>query len=89
MADLAASFEAAVVEVLFRKTMEAARETGARSIIVAGGVSANKRLRAGVPGADGVSGSHSSPVAVHGQCRHDSGCRLPPLRPRAEIGSGN
>jgi N6-L-threonylcarbamoyladenine synthase len=45
VADLAASFEAAVVDVLFRKTIEAARETGARSIIVAGGVSANKRLR--------------------------------------------
>ena len=45
VADLAASFEAAVVDVLFRKTIEAARETGARSVIVAGGVSANKRLR--------------------------------------------
>ncbi len=45
VADLAASFEAAVVDVLFRKTMEAGKETGARSIIVAGGVSANRRLR--------------------------------------------
>jgi N6-L-threonylcarbamoyladenine synthase len=45
VADLAASFEAAVVDVLFEKTMDAARETGARSIIVAGGVSANTRLR--------------------------------------------
>jgi N6-L-threonylcarbamoyladenine synthase len=45
VADLAASFEAAVVEVLFRKTMAAARDLGAASIIVAGGVSANKRLR--------------------------------------------
>jgi N6-L-threonylcarbamoyladenine synthase len=45
VADLAASFEAAVVDVLFRKTMDAARELGAVSLIVAGGVSANKRLR--------------------------------------------
>jgi N6-L-threonylcarbamoyladenine synthase len=45
VADLAASFEAAVVDVLFRKTMEAARDAEARSIIVAGGVSANTRLR--------------------------------------------
>jgi N6-L-threonylcarbamoyladenine synthase len=43
--DLAASFQAAVVDVLFQKTMEAARETGAREILVAGGVSANRRLR--------------------------------------------
>ena len=43
--DLAASFQAAVVEVLFRKTMEAARVHGAREILVAGGVSANRALR--------------------------------------------
>jgi len=43
--DLAASFQAAVVDVLFRKTMAAARELGAKAILVAGGVSANRRLR--------------------------------------------
>jgi N6-L-threonylcarbamoyladenine synthase len=43
--DLAASFQAAVVDVLFRKTMDAAREVGATEILVAGGVSANRRLR--------------------------------------------
>ncbi|HXF83795.1 MAG TPA: tRNA (adenosine(37)-N6)-threonylcarbamoyltransferase complex transferase subunit TsaD [Anaerolineales bacterium] len=43
--DLAASFQAAVVEVLFNKTMEAAREFGAKEILVAGGVSANRVLR--------------------------------------------
>ena len=43
--DMAASFQAAVVEVLFRKTMEAARELGAKAIVVAGGVSANRSLR--------------------------------------------
>ncbi|MBI3737760.1 MAG: tRNA (adenosine(37)-N6)-threonylcarbamoyltransferase complex transferase subunit TsaD [Chloroflexi bacterium] len=43
--DLAASFQAAVVDVLFSKTMRAAREFDAKEIIVAGGVSANRALR--------------------------------------------
>jgi len=43
--DLAASFQAAVVEVLFKKTMQAAREHDAKEILVAGGVSANRALR--------------------------------------------
>jgi len=43
--DLAASFQKAVVDVLFKKTMDAAREFGAREILVAGGVSANRALR--------------------------------------------
>ncbi len=43
--DMAASFQAAVVDVLFDKTMDAAREFGARQILVAGGVSANQALR--------------------------------------------
>ena len=43
--DLAASFQQAVVEVLFKKTMNAAREFGAKEILVAGGVSANRPLR--------------------------------------------
>jgi len=45
VADLAASFQAAVVEVLFEKTMKAARESGAQALLVAGGVSANRALR--------------------------------------------
>ncbi|HNA88334.1 MAG TPA: tRNA (adenosine(37)-N6)-threonylcarbamoyltransferase complex transferase subunit TsaD [Anaerolineales bacterium] len=43
--DLAASFQKAVVDVLFKKTMDAAREFGAKEILVAGGVSANRALR--------------------------------------------
>jgi len=43
--DLAASFQAAVVDVLFNKTLKAAREFGAEEILVAGGVSANRALR--------------------------------------------
>jgi len=45
VADLAASFQDAVVDVLFTKTIKAAREFGAREILVAGGVSANQALR--------------------------------------------
>ena len=45
VADLAAGFQQAVVDVLFTKTMNAAREFGAREILVAGGVSANQVLR--------------------------------------------
>lgn len=44
-ADLAASFQQAVIEVLFTKTMNAAREYKVKSIVVAGGVSANQHLR--------------------------------------------
>lgn len=43
--DLAASFQKAVIDVLFKKTMDAAREFGAKEILVAGGVSANRALR--------------------------------------------
>lgn len=43
--DLAASFQQAVIDVLFKKTMNAAREFGAKEILVAGGVSANRALR--------------------------------------------
>ena len=45
VADMAASFQAAVVDTLFAKTMAAAREFGAREILIAGGVSANTALR--------------------------------------------
>ena len=45
VAALAASFQAAVVDVLFQKTMQAAREYGVKMIIVGGGVSANRPLR--------------------------------------------
>ncbi|MDD2696267.1 MAG: tRNA (adenosine(37)-N6)-threonylcarbamoyltransferase complex transferase subunit TsaD [Anaerolineales bacterium] len=43
--DLAASFQEAVVDVLVGKTLQAAQEFDARSVLVAGGVSANRALR--------------------------------------------
>ena len=45
VADLAASFQAAVVDVLFNKTLNAARKFSVKQIIVGGGVSANNSLR--------------------------------------------
>lgn len=44
-ADLAASFQEAVVGVLVDKTVAAAREHGAACVLLAGGVAANSRLR--------------------------------------------
>ncbi len=43
--DLAASFQASVVDVLVAKTIEAAKEFKAKEILVVGGVSANEALR--------------------------------------------
>ena len=43
--NLAASFQAAVVDALYTKTMKAAHEFGVKEIVIAGGVSANRALR--------------------------------------------
>ena len=45
LADIAASFQAAVVEVLTRKTLRAASAEGLERIVVAGGVACNSGLR--------------------------------------------
>lgn len=45
-ADVAASTQAAIVEVLVRKSIAALRHTGLRRLVVAGGVGANRELRA-------------------------------------------
>jgi N6-L-threonylcarbamoyladenine synthase len=45
VADIAASFQAAVVDVLVTKTIKATKEFSAKNIVVAGGVSANRALR--------------------------------------------
>ncbi|MFT3812174.1 MAG: tRNA (adenosine(37)-N6)-threonylcarbamoyltransferase complex transferase subunit TsaD [Acidovorax sp.] len=44
-ADLAASTQAAIVDVLVKKTLKALRETGLSRVVVAGGVGANRLLR--------------------------------------------
>ena len=45
-ADLCASFQEAVIDVLVAKTVKAAQATGVHDVTIAGGVSANSRLRA-------------------------------------------
>ena len=45
VADICASFEQAVIEVLVAKTLAAARRNGHRSIVLGGGVACNRELR--------------------------------------------
>ena len=44
-ADLAASTQVAIVDVLAEKSLQALAQTGAKRLVVAGGVGANQRLR--------------------------------------------
>lgn len=44
-ADIALEFELATTEVLVKKTLKAVEEYGAKALIIAGGVAANKRIR--------------------------------------------
>ncbi|MGH3006702.1 MAG: tRNA (adenosine(37)-N6)-threonylcarbamoyltransferase complex transferase subunit TsaD [Gaiellaceae bacterium] len=48
-ADLAASYQRAIVHALVERTEAAARETGAERVAVVGGVAANSELRAALP----------------------------------------
>lgn len=48
IADIAASFQAAMVDVLVKKTQRAVEKTGAKTILLGGGVAANNELRAGL-----------------------------------------
>jgi N6-L-threonylcarbamoyladenine synthase len=59
-ADLAASTQAAIVEVLVRKAMKAVRASGLQRLVVAGGVGANAELRQQLNRACGKAG-----VRVH------------------------
>jgi N6-L-threonylcarbamoyladenine synthase len=61
IADICASFQRVVVTVLLDRTFEAARWLGARSVGIAGGVSANSRLRLE---AEARSARHGLPVFV-------------------------
>jgi N6-L-threonylcarbamoyladenine synthase len=54
--DIAASFQAACVDVLAKKLKRAIKRTGAKSVIIGGGVSANRGLRAALT---------NFPVPVH------------------------
>src|SRR5205807_8819787 len=56
-ADLAASFQQAVVDVLVVKSRQALRRTGRRRLAVGGGVAANKCLRAALGQMTGEEGA--------------------------------
>ena len=43
--DIAASFQEALVDTLVKKSVKALKQTGLKRLVIAGGVSANKRLR--------------------------------------------
>lgn len=45
VADVAASFQAAVCDVLTAKALDACRENGVETLVIGGGVAANSRLR--------------------------------------------
>lgn len=65
VADIAASFEQAVVDVLVSKAVRAVRERGLDTLVIVGGVAANARLRA---------------VAQEHCDRHGIDLRIPPPR---------
>ena len=46
IADIAASFQAAVIDVLVKKTQRAAKKIGAETVLLGGGVASNNQLRA-------------------------------------------
>ena len=64
-ADVAASFQAALVEPLVKKTVRAAQQTGVASVVVGGGVAANSALRGGLQAACDKAGLtlHLTPIA--------------------------
>ncbi len=57
-ADVAASFQAAVVDVLVERTIRAAKEYGIQKIALAGGVASNSSLRAGMEDGCKKAGCH-------------------------------
>ncbi|KKM11388.1 O-sialoglycoprotein endopeptidase [Clostridiales bacterium PH28_bin88] len=65
LADVAAGFQQAVVEVLVEKTVRAARQVNAPRIILAGGVAANnslRRLLTARAGQEGLAVGYPSPI---------------------------
>ena len=78
-ADVAASFQEAVVDVLVTKARRAARDVGAKGMCLGGGVAANSSLRSRFVEAcneDGIPSVRPQPVDVHRQRRDDRRRRL-------------
>ena len=64
-ADLAASVQAAIVDVLVAKSLAALARTGLATLVVAGGVSANRRLREKLADAQHARGGAAGALRVH------------------------
>lgn len=78
--DLAASFQASVVEVLTTKTMYAARQLNVRQLVVAGGVAANQGLREGLATAIKASGMDLDLIMPPLRLCGDNGAMIGPQR---------
>jgi len=61
IADIAASFQSAVVDVLVKKTKRAAKKIGAKTILLGGGVAANSSLRTAL---QGMCDSYAPPIKL-------------------------
>jgi len=95
-ADVAASFQAAVVDTLVEKSLLALEATGLERLVVAGGVGANKRLRSQLSARGETQGirvyyprpalctDNGAMIAFAGWCRRDQGSPVPAIlaRPR-------
>lgn len=103
IADVAASFQAAVVDILVEKTLDAAAEHGATEVWMAGGVSANAALRATMRAASPLPvrypplelcGDNAAMIAAAGHFRYGAGFRddldmdVRPLWPLTTIAEG-
>jgi N6-L-threonylcarbamoyladenine synthase len=65
IADLAASFQAAVIDVLVAKTVRAVEQTGAPRVVLGGGVAASRALRERLVDAlDGLATLHAPPLRL-------------------------
>ena len=98
VADIAASFQQAAVDVLLEKTARAAREIGARSVLLSGGVAANALLRTTLAAAAKESGlaflapapsfntDNASMIGAAAYLRFSSKKRGYPLRANGNLG---
>jgi N6-L-threonylcarbamoyladenine synthase len=87
VADLAASFQQAVIDILVHKTLRAAKQTGRQRIALSGGVSLNRALRSAFEQAGASAGleifvappalcaDNAAMIAFAGLLRHLSGER--------------
>ena len=101
IADVAASFQAAVVDALTDKTIQAAKDHGVNRVVIAGGVAANKALRSALTQACGQENielfipdmrfcaDNAAMIALAGFLRHQRGERSAlDLNPQASLTLG-